>query len=106
MKLITDEEELVSEVCEAVEIKESISTSIAHISQTISTLSELRTPPDTSATQSPCHNSQTIHTPPETVESPPISDIASSEGIPPNPNHDFTCLLKLNIPTFAGDILQ
>ena len=33
MKLITDEEELVSEVCEAEEIKESISTSIAHISQ-------------------------------------------------------------------------
>jgi len=35
MKLITDEEELVSEVCEAEEVKESNSTSITHISQII-----------------------------------------------------------------------
>ena len=56
MKFITDKEELLSEVCEAEEIKESIFSSIAHISQIISTLSELilmRTPSDTSTTQSP-----------------------------------------------------
>ena len=71
----------------------------------------MSTPPDTSTTQSPATTVRpsTVEPPPTTVKLPPISDTASSEVIPPSPvsaSHDFTRLPKLNIPTFAGDVLQ
>jgi len=112
-QLITDEEELVSEVCEAEEIKKFNSTSITHISQIINTLSEcapISAPPDTSITQYPATTVRlsTIEPLPTSVGSPPISDIAC-KVIPPHPistSHGFTRLPKLNTPTFAEDMLQ
>ena len=83
LKHIQEEDDLVTEVCEAEDIKESISTNIAHITQIIDTLhaatvSEpipISAHPDTSTTRS--HGDLTVErTPSTSVEpTPPSSDV-------------------------------
>ena len=119
LKHIKEEDDLVTEVCEAEDIKESISTNIAHITQIIDTLhaatvSEpipISAHPDTSTTRS--HADLTVErTPSTSVEPPPpSSDVPPpvTHTAPPRVvavSHETTRLPKLNIPTFAGDTLQ
>ena len=116
IKHIKDEEELVTEVCEAEEIKESISTSIAHISQIIETLSVdtistptlISTHSDTSSTQSSSDSSPTsgaTSTTVNPVENPPPRNVEQPTSLV-SASHDTTRLPKLSIPTFSGDTLQ
>ena len=119
LKHIQEEDDLVTEVCEAEDIKESISTNIAHITQIIDTLhaatvSEpipISAHPDTSTTRS--HGDLTVErTPSTSVEpTPPSSDVTPpvTHTAPPRvvaASHETTRLPKLNIPTFAGDTLH
>ena len=98
MKLITNEDDLVSEVSEAEDIKEAISTSIAHLTQIINTVSK-----PTPVTVHPSN----VETPPTRVETDP-SDPPRVIPVtdPVSASHEFTRLSKFNIPTFAGDTLQ
>ena len=95
LKHIKDEEELVKEVCEAEDIKESILTSIAHVTHIIDTLSVTVSEPNPISTQSDTSTTQTLVepstadptsveltpptsvelTPPTSVEQPPPSDV-------------------------------
>ena len=116
VKLIDGEDDLVTEVCEAEEIKESISTKIAHISRIIDTLQvatvhetiPLSAHPDTSATRT--STDLTIdHTPSASVERPPTSSDTPPHTESPRTaaaSYDTMRLPKLSIPTFAGDALQ
>ena len=109
---ITDEEELVSDVCEAEDIKESISTGIAHITQIIATLSAEVTSisaPHDSVIPSTVATHSIVEPPSASVLSPPSTE-TDTPKVTPDPvsvvGHDFTRLPKLSIPTFAGDTLQ
>ena len=123
LTLITDEEQLVTEVCETEDIKESILTSIAHVTHIIDTLSAtasetnpMSTQPDTriaSPTTVPTSVEQLPptgdeHTPPIGVEQPPPSYAHTHVASPTvvSGNDGITRLPKLNIPTFAGDTLE
>ena len=123
LKHIKDEEELVTEVCEAEDIKESILTSIAHVTHIIDTLSATVSEPTPVITQSDTSTTQTLvepstadptsveHPPPTSVEQPPPSDLPTSVTHVASPtvvsaSHDITRLPKLSIPTFAGDTLE
>ena len=123
LKHIKDEEELVMEVCEAEDIKESILTSIAHVTHIIDTLSATVSEPNPINTQSDTSTTQILvepstadptsieHTPPTSVEQPPPSDVPTPVTHVASPtvvsvSHDITRLPKLSIPTFAGDTLE
>ena len=110
-KLITDEEQLVEEICETEEVKELLSTSITRLAHIIETLSkqpvhsvaEYHTETDKD-TQSSASATDTTQSNTATAgEKPPH---ANSMAIPNSGFQSITHLPKLSIPLFSGNTLQ
>ena len=124
--LITDEEELIDDICKAEEIKESLATTIAWILRTFKStpVSDQSSLPSDKNPQSPEVEPQTpphqVHIQ-HTVQYAPASDEPQhtiQEGsapsqLPetrtvahPNPSQNVTRLPKFSIPLFSGNTLQ
>ena len=121
-KLITNDEELVQDVCEAEEIKESLSTAIAHVTRILETIttrtadSVTQPRPDSDRDTQPLESART-ETTTQGTHTDTSSTIRGALHTTPTDHHtarlnavpetrNITRLPKLSIPVFSGDTLQ